>query len=211
MSMTKDPLLRFSLADVEVVEKSRKFQGFFAIDEYLFRHKLYAGGYSKVLKREVFERGDAVGLLPYDPKTDSVILIEQFRSGALRSNTGPWQLELIAGMFSENEIPLDVAIREAKEEANLDLAPENVTKVMDYLSSAGGMSECIHLYCACVDSENVSGVFGLESEGEDILVHVVSRKDAQKLLEQGKILNAATIIALQWLDLNLDKLKSSWK
>lgn len=211
INMTKAPLLRFNLADVEVIEKSRKHQGFFAIDEYLFRHKLYQGGYSKVLKREVFERGDAVGLLPYDPATDSVILIEQFRSGALRSKTGPWQLELIAGMFSENEVPLDVAIREAKEEANLDIVPEKAIKVMDYLSSAGGMSECIHLYCACVDSENVSGVFGLASEGEDILVHVMSRQDAQQLLEQGKILNAATIIALQWLNLNLDKLKSSWK
>lgn len=207
MSMSKEPLLRFNLADVEVVEKSRKYQGFFALDEYKLRHKLYAGGVSQVLTREVFERGNAVALLPYDPITDSVVLIEQFRPGALRSATGPWQLELIAGMFSENEVPLDVAIREAKEEANLDIASENVTKVMDYLSSSGGMSECIHLYCACIDSQHVAGVYGLASEGEDILVHVVARKDAEKLLAEGKIPNAATIIALQWLALNLDKLK----
>ena len=82
---------------------------------------------------------------------------------------------------------------------------------MDYLSSSGGMSECIHLYCACVDSENVAGVYGLETEGEDILVHVIARKDAEKLLAEGKIPNAATIIALQWLALNLDKLNESWK
>lgn len=211
MSISKEPLLRFNLADVEVIEKSRKYQGFFALDEYKLRHKLYAGGVSQVLTREVFERGNAVALLPYDPITDSVVLIEQFRPGALRSKTGPWQLELIAGMFSENEVPLDVAIREAKEEANLDIAPEKVTKVMDYLSSSGGMSECIHLYCACVDSQHVAGVYGLASEGEDILVHVVARKDAEKLLAEGKIPNAATIIALQWLALNLDKLKTSWK
>lgn len=211
MSISKEPLLRFNLADVEVIEKSRKYQGFFALDEYKLRHKLYAGGVSQVLTREVFERGNAVALLPYDPITDSVVLIEQFRPGALRSKTGPWQLELIAGMFSENEVPLDVAIREAKEEANLDIAPEKVTKVMDYLSSSGGMSECIHLYCACVDSRHVEGVYGLASEGEDILVHVVARKDAEKLLAEGKIPNAATIIALQWLALNLDKLKTSWK
>jgi len=207
--MTKEALLRFNLTDVEVVKKSRKYQGFFALDEYQLRHKLYAGGQSKLLTREVFERGDAVALLPYDPTTDSVILIEQFRPGALRSANGPWQLELIAGMFSENEVPIDVAIREAKEEANLDIVPENVTKVMDYLSSSGGMSECIHLYSACVDSQHVAGIYGLASEGEDILVHVVARKDAEKLLAEGKILNAATIIALQWLALNLDKLKAS--
>lgn len=211
VNITKEPLLRFNIADVEVIEKTRKYQGFFALDQYKFRHKRYAGDFSPVLTREVFERGDAVALLPYDPKNDTVILIEQFRPGALRSKNGPWQLELIAGMFSENEAPLEVAIREAKEEANLDIFPDKVTKVMDYLSSSGGMSECIHLYCACVDSKNVAGVYGLETEGEDILVHVIARKDAQKLLAEGKIPNAATIIALQWLALNLDKLCESWK
>ena len=211
VNMTKEPLLRFNLADVEIVEKTRKYQGFFALDQYKFRHKRYAGDYSSVITREVFERGDAVALLPYDPITDSVVLIEQFRPGALRSKTGPWQLELIAGMFTENEAPLDVAIREAKEEADLTILPENVTKVMDYLSSSGGMSECIHLYCACVDSQNVAGVHGLETEGEDILVHVIARQDAEKLLAEGKRPNAATIIALQWLALNLDKLNVSWK
>lgn len=208
MKQMKASLLRFNIDDVDVVEKTRKYQGFFALDEYKFRHKLYRGGYSEVLTREIFERGNAVAILPYDPSTDSVVLIEQFRPGALLSSTGPWQLELIAGMFSENEAPLDVAIREAKEEANLTIEAKNVTKVMDYLSSSGGMSECIHLYCAYVDSQNISGVYGLASEGEDILVHVVTRKEAEKLLAEGKIPNAATIIALQWLALNFDKLKA---
>lgn len=207
MKQTKASLLRFSIDDVEVVEKTRKYQGFFALDEYKFRHKLYRGGFSEVLTREVFERGDAVAILPYDPATDSIVLIEQFRPGALRSEHGPWQLELIAGMFGANEQPIEVAIREAKEEANLVILPNNVTKIMNYLSSSGGMSECIHLYCASVDSSNLSGVYGLEEEGEDILVHVVARKQALALLESGKITNAATIIALQWLQLNIDKLK----
>ena len=207
MKQTKASLLRFNMDDVEVVEKTRKYQGFFALDEYKFRHKLYRGGFSEVLTREVFERGDAVAILPYDPATDSIVLIEQFRPGALRSEYGPWQLELIAGMFGANEQPIEVAIREAKEEANLVILPDNVTKIMNYLSSSGGMSECIHLYCASVDSSNLSGVYGLEEEGEDILVHVVARKQALALLESGKITNAATIIALQWLQLNIDKLK----
>lgn len=207
MKQTKASLLRFNIDDVEVVEKTRKYQGFFALDEYKFRHKLYRGGFSEVLTREVFERGDAVAILPYDPATDSIVLIEQFRPGALRSEHGPWQLELIAGMFGTNEQPIEVAIREAKEEANLVILPNNVTKIMNYLSSSGGMSECIHLYCASVDSSNLSGVYGLEEEGEDILVHVVARKQALALLESGKITNAATIIALQWLQLNIDKLK----
>lgn len=220
MNKKQNPLLRFTLNDVEVIEKIRKYQGFFALDEYKFRHKLYRGGYSEVLCREVFDRGDAVAILPYDPITDSIVLIEQFRPGALKNEHGPWQLELIAGMFSENEQPLDVAIREAKEEANLTLLAENTMKVMKYFSSTGGMSECIHLYVACVDSTcvegacvdsanidgaHVGGIYGLAEEGEDILVHLISRNKALSLLEQGKIANAATIIALQWLTLNRDK------
>jgi ADP-ribose pyrophosphatase len=209
MKQMKAALLRFSIEDVEVLEKTRKYQGFFALDEYKIRHKLYRGGYSETLTREVFERGDAVAILPYDSATNSVVLIEQFRPGALRSEYGPWQLELIAGMFGVNEQPVEVAIREAKEEANLAISANNVTKVMNYLSSSGGMSECIHLYCANVDSSNLSGVYGLDEEGEDILVHVVALKQALSLLESGKITNAATIIALQWLQLNIDKLKSN--
>ncbi len=208
MKSAKEPLLRFNNSDVEIVSKTRKYQGFFALDEYQFRHKLYQGGYSETLTREVFERGDAVAVLPYDPILDTVVLIEQFRPGALRSEFGPWQLELIAGMFGASEQPKDVAIREAKEEADLTILPKNMTKVMNYLSSSGGMSECIHLYCATVASENLSGVHGLACEGEDILVHVMPRIDVIKLLNDGKIPNAATIIALQWLELNLDKLKT---
>lgn len=209
MKQMKEPLLRFTMNDVEVVKKTRKYQGFFALDEFQFRHKLYRGGYSEVLTREVFERGDAVAVLPYDAITDAVVLIEQFRPGALRSEHGPWQLELIAGMFANNELPLDVLIREAKEEANLIISPTKVTKIMDYLSSSGGTSECIHLYCANVDSRNLCGVYGLETEGEDILVHVISRQEALTLLNDGKITNAATIIALQWLQLNIDKLSTT--
>lgn len=211
MTKPKSPILRFNLADVEIIKKVRKYQGFFALDQYQLRHKLYAGGSSDVLTRELFERGHAVGVLPYDPKTDSIVLIEQFRPGALHSGTGPWQLELIAGMFAENEVPLEVAIREAKEEANLDLVAENTVKIMDFLPSPGGTSESIQLYCAQVDSKNVSGVYGLENEGEDILVHVVSREKANNLLAEGKILNAATIIALQWLALNIETLNARWK
>ena len=202
MSVTTPTILQFEQNDVEIITKKNKYRGFFAIDEYQLRHKLYQGGYSKTLTREIFERGDAVGLLPYDPNTDSIVLIEQFRLGAINNHDTPWQLEIIAGMFGKQEQPIEVAIREAKEEANLTVETKNVSKIMNYLSSSGGSTECLHLYCGLIDSCNVGGVYGLEEEGEDILVHVIQRTEAYKLLENGKITNAATIIALQWLMLN---------
>lgn len=207
MNNPLEPILRFTLDDVEIISKKNKYQGFFALEEYQVRHKLYRGGYSEILTREIFERGDAVALLPYDPINDTVVLIEQFRLGAIRNDNTPWQLELIAGMFSTNESPVDVAIREAKEEANLEVLPNKMIKIMNYLSSSGGSTETIHLYCALVDSNNVSGVFGLPEEGEDILVQVFKREHVMALLEAGKTPNAATIIGLQWLMLNLEKLK----
>lgn len=210
-NINKTALLQFNHQDIELKEKVRKYEGFFNLDQYVIQHKLYSGGVSDNISREVFERGDAVVLIPYDPVLDQVILIEQFRPGAIRAGDTPWMLEFIAGMFKDGEQPVEVAIREAKEEANLDIDSNNVTKIMKYLSSPGGMSEAIYLYFATIDSQNVGGIYGLPEEGEDILVHVVKRDDAMILLSQGKIANAATIIGLQWLALNYQNIKQEIK
>ena len=202
-------ILRFNHKDMFISKVESKFQGFFTINEIKVKHKLFKGGESKVLTREIFERGDAVVLMPYDPVADTVVIIEQFRVGALSADT-PWQLEFIAGMFGKNEEPIDVAIREAKEEANLEIHEENIVKITQFFPSPGGTSECIHLFAANVDSSNVGGVYGLEEEGEDILVHVIPRTQAMELLREGKISNASTIIGLQWLELNHVMLQETW-
>ncbi len=197
----KTALLQFDKSDVCVQEVATKYHGFFKVNEYQLQHKLYNGQQSAIVSREIFERGNAVVIMPYDPVLDQLVLIEQFRPGALQSKESPWLLEFVAGMFNDNERPVDVAIREAKEEANIDINTADIRFVMKYLSSPGGMSECIHLYLAKIDASIVSAgeVFGLDEENEDILLHLVSRVDALALLEQGKITNAATIIGLQWL------------
>ena len=213
MKTNTSPEKRKQFTPEDVIEhvKETKYQGFFKINEYHVSHKLFNGGFSKVLKREIFERGDAVVLLPYDPARDTVVLQEQFRPGVLRSGEYPWLLEFVAGMFGEGESAGEVAVREAKEEANLDIREADLVPVLKYFSSPGGMSEYIHLYAARIDSADVGGVYGLEEEGEDIRVHVVARAEAMRLLENGKINNAATIIGLQWLALNYQKLQTSWQ
>lgn len=202
------PMLRYSTSDVEVRTIETQYQGFFAINVYQLTHKLFSGKQSQLIQREMFERGDAVVVIPYDVKEDKVLLIEQFRPGALRSNQNPWLLEFIAGMFGQDESPIDVAIREAKEEADIQITEKDITPIMQYLSSPGGMSECMHLYLAKIDSSqvDVGAVFGLDEENEDILLHLVPREEALALLSAGKITNASTIIALQWLALNYQNL-----
>lgn len=201
-------MLTFDNEQVSVHSVVTKYQGFFKMNEYSLQHKLFSGEQSQVFTREVFERGDAVVVMPYDAKRDTVLLIEQFRAGAIRGKDSPWLLEFIAGMFDENETPIDVAIREAKEETDLILSPEKLEPIMEYLSSPGGMSERIHLYLAHIDCEQISAgaIHGLPEENEDILLHLVSRTDALELLSQGKITNAATIIGLQWLAINYQSL-----
>ncbi|TWX51654.1 ADP-ribose diphosphatase [Colwellia hornerae] len=201
---------QFSHKDVTIYQQETCYQGVFKMDEYQLSHRLFDGGESKILRREVFERGHAVVVIPYDAANDRVVLIEQFRVGAIGQGDTPWLLEFVAGMFGEGESPIEVAIREAKEEADLTLKPSQLDKVLEYFSSPGGMSEVIHLYVANVDSENVSGVHGLESESEDILLHVMPREQAMSLLENGKITNAATIIGLQWLQNNFHQLQQKW-
>lgn len=195
-------MFQFSMKDVVINKISTLYQRFFKLDEYQVQHALHQGGTSPILTREMFDRGDAVVLMLYDKVRDSLIMLEQFRPGALNRDYSPWLLEFVAGMYDEQESAVDVAIREAKEEANIDLNADDIRPVCRYLSSPGGMNEQIDLLLGLVDSSQAQGVFGLPEEGEDILLHVVEREQAMALLAQGKITNAATIIGLQWLQLN---------
>lgn len=192
--------LSYDQGDVQILNKEVLYKGFFECNKYTLKHKLFAGGWSPEIQLEFFERGHAAALLPYDPITDNVVLLEQFRFGALESEQSPWLFELVAGIIEEGEEASDVARREAKEEANLNVgAVQFITK---YLVSPGGTTEQISLFISKVDSTQVGGIHGLVEEGEDIRVHVIPRKVAYQWVVEGKINNAATIIALQWLEIN---------
>jgi ADP-ribose pyrophosphatase len=203
-NMGTTTMLSMGHDQVSVHAINQKYHGFFKINEYTLQHQQFSGQLTQIFNREIFERGDAVVVMPYDIARDKVLLIEQFRAGALNSTESPWLLEFIAGMFGVNESPEEVAIREAKEEANLNLSYQDLEPIITFYPSPGGTNEKLHLYLANFDSAGVcSGeVYGLPEENEDILLHLVSRTEALNLLAQGKITNAATIIGLQWLALN---------
>lgn len=194
----------------EILDKSICYSGFFRMEKYRLRHELFGGGWSTEMTRECLERGHAVAVLPYDPITDQVILLEQFRIGALDFPGGPWLREIVAGIIDHaDETAEEVAHREGAEEAGcefLDLVP-----ICRYLVSPGGTSESITLFCGRVDTSTVtSGICGLATEHEDIRVWVVSRAEALDLLHSGRINSAAPIIALQWLALNQAHLLERW-
>ena len=194
--------------DVEVVEREACFRGFYQLDRLHLRHRLFAGGMGKLINRELFVRHDAVCVLPYDPQRDCVVLIEQFRVGALDKSLNPWLIELVAGLIDKDEQPEQVARREAVEEAGLELA--ELWPLTQYYPSPGGSDERVHLYVGRCDSRGAGGVHGLEDEGEDIRVLVWSLDEALAAVANGRIDNAASIIALQWLALNRAKVRERW-
>lgn len=194
--------------DVIVEQRERCFQGFYRLDRVHLKHRLFAGAMGPTISRELFVRPDAVCVLPYDPQTDSVVLVEQFRVGALDKSPEPWLLEIVAGLIDTDEQPEEVARREAREEADLEL--HELVPVMTYYPSPGGSDERVYLYVGRCSTEGVGGVFGVEEEGEDIRVHVWPLADALQAVEDGRIDNAASIIALQWLALNKQKVRADW-
>jgi ADP-ribose pyrophosphatase len=200
---------QYNNEDATVLSEETVYQGFFKMKRFKVQYKLFNGGLSRVVNREMFERGHAVAVLPYDPNTQEFVLIEQFRLGAMATCESPWLIEVIAGMIEEGEDPDKVCHRETLEEAGIELT--ELQKVLTYLSSPGGTTERLHIYMAKTDSTLASGVHGLDSESEDIKVHRVAESDARTWLENGMIDNAAAIIALQWFFLNKKKLLNGWK
>lgn len=194
--------------DVDVVERSCAFDGYFRIDRYRLRHRLYRGGLGPELVREVLERGHAAAVLPYDPLRDAVVLIEQFRPGAFAAGWRPWVLECVAGIIEPGESVEQVVRREAAEEAGCAL--QELVPIARFLPSQGVSSETVALYCGRVDSSAVGGIHGLSHEGEDILARCYRLKEANRLVERGKIVNATALIALQWLRLESEALRRRW-
>ncbi|HDR2698885.1 TPA: ADP-ribose diphosphatase [Enterobacter asburiae] len=199
----------FAKNDVEIIARETLYSGFFSMDLYRFRHRLFNGEMSGEIRREIFERGHAAVLLPFDPVRDEVVLVEQIRIAAYNVSESPWLLEMVAGMIEEGETVEDVARREALEEAGLVVG--RTRPVLSYLASPGGTSERLSIMVGEVDATTAEGIHGLADENEDIRVHVVSREQAYQWVEEGKIDNAASVIALQWLQLHYQTLRNEWK
>lgn len=180
------------------------FDKYFRLEEYSLSHELFAGGNSEILTREIFERGSVVALLPYDPVQRKVVLIEQFRAGAIHDENTPWLIECIAGVVEAGEGVDQVALRESQEEAGCEIS--RLHRISRYYVSPGGATEQCTLYCGIVDSSGVGGVHGLAEENEDIRVEVIDVEQAYAWVRDGRIKSSATIIALQWLELNQHRL-----
>ncbi len=196
---------------LQILEKETLHRGFFRLDRYRLRHRLYDGGWSATMEREIFERGATVGVLLYDPDRDVVVLIEQFRLPAHLAGFPAWETEIVAGIFDhDGEGPEDLARREAKEEAGMEIIGDLVP-IHRFMPSPGACTEHVDLFCAQVDASDAGGIHGLAQEHEDIKVLVLSYRAAMQRLRTDKISNGITAIALYWLAAHRPALRRRWR
>ncbi len=199
---------QFDRSDVVVIKEETVWNGFFKMYDIRLKHKLFAGGWSGEISRELFHRGQAAACVIYDPRRDLIGLIDQFRVGALDSEHGPWCLEVVAGMLEHGETPEELILRELEEEAGVK-NPELIP-ITSYYSTPGGCSEKINLFCALCDLGDSGGIHGLDSEDEDIFLHIFPATAVFDVMLRSRMNNAATLIALQWLQIHRNELKEKF-
>lgn len=179
----------------EIVSKETVYDGFFKLLKYRVKHALFSGGESEAYSRELLERGHAVAVLLHDPVLDQIVLIEQFRVGAIESDN-PWVVELVAGMVEDGESPEDVARREVEEECGADVG--DLQFIADFYSSVGGSSETTSLYYSVVDASKFEGVHGLGSENEDIRVVKMNAGEFVDKIKNNMFSTASLVAAGYW-------------
>jgi len=194
---------------VELVRREVAFEGYFKVIRYFLRHTLHNGGMSGTISREVFERGQAGAVLPYDPQRDEVVLIRQFRAGTYAAGRHPWTWEVVAGIIEENETAEDMVRREMVEEANLSV--DELLPIQDLMLTPGACSEACRIFLGRVDTAKAGGVFGLADEHEDILVKVLPFAEAYAMVQRNEVDNAVAVVAVLWLALHRDEVRKRWR
>ena len=194
---------------IEVLDKEWLSQGFMKLAKYTVQHERFDGGTIGPFTREIVVRRPAVGVLPYDPVADKILLIEQFRLAAHLAGMPAWQREVIAGISDREESSEALARREAIEEANCNVT--DLIEMIRFLPSPGMTNEVLILYCGRMESGQLAGVHGLATEHEDIRSTLFDGKEIPALLAHGTTGNGPLIIALHWMQANRERLRKLWK
>ncbi len=202
-----------SSPDVIIESEQRVWSGRFPLDVIRFRNKRFDGAMSGLRTWEMWRRGKAVALLPYDPIADTVVLIEQFRFPAFAAGIDPVLVELPAGLLEDGEDPEAALHREVQEEMNM--TADRLVHIGGYMLTAGGADEFCDLYAGRVQApptgqDGIAWHAGEASEDEDIRVRVWPADTAIEAALNGGFTNSITAIGLMWLAARRDWLRRSW-
>tara|TARA_B100000575_G_C22983142_1_gene567184 strand:- start:22 stop:663 length:642 start_codon:yes stop_codon:yes gene_type:complete len=194
-----------------VSERAKRlvYKGFFSVEEHDLSYKRFDGSQSEVVTRGALVSSDAVIVLPYDPVSDRVLLVEQFRTGPyVKGDANPWVLEPIAGLIDVAETPEEAGLREAKEEAYLDI--KRMELVARSYPSPGISTEFFHQYVGIVSlPESTDVVAGLTTESEDIRSHIFPYKEFSDMISSGSINVGPAILLGLWLSKHRERLRNN--
>ena len=194
-----------------VSERAKRlvYKGFFSVEEHDLSYKRFDGSQSEVVTRGALVSSDAVIVLPYDPVGDRVLLVEQFRTGPyVKGDANPWVLEPIAGLIDVAETPEEAGLREAKEEAYLDI--KRMELVARSYPSPGISTEFFHQYVGIVSlPESTDVVAGLTTESEDIRSHIFAYKEFSDMILSGSINVGPAILLGLWLSKHRERLRNN--
>lgn len=184
----------------KIIDKKNLYDGFFKMNEVTLKYRKYDGNWSNNIKRELFGGAQVAAVLPYDPMSKEIILIQQFRPGTISKEIDHYLDEIVAGIIDEGESPEIAAKRECVEETGCEV--KKLIPIQGYFPAPGSSESFYHLFLGEVKSFKGSKIQGLENENEDIFVKCFKINEVRKKMEDGKILNGLTLIALQWFFLH---------
>lgn len=178
----------------------RAYNGFFKMDKVVFDQERFDGIVMKDVTREVFIRKPVVFLALYDPKLDKHLFVEQVRVGAIvNTPESPLVLEPVAGIIDEGEEPIEAAIREAQEEAGVDVDLDTLAVVQEGYTSPGGSSEYAYFVTGEFDSSNYKEqIGGVEGEDEDVRSHLIDSDTAMDMIANGQINSLSGAFGVYW-------------
>jgi ADP-ribose pyrophosphatase len=186
------------------------WDGRFPLQRVRFRYRRFDGSMSGTLNWELWRRGQGVMILPYDPRSDRVGLIEEFRLPALAAGFEPVVLSCAAGLLEPAEDPLEAARRETAEETGL--APDRLERIGKFMLMHGGCDETVHFHVARVPLPELGrgAPLGLESENESTRLLVLPAEEAFAMVADNRVMNAPTALSLLWLQLHRPRLQREW-
>jgi nudix-type nucleoside diphosphatase (YffH/AdpP family) len=192
-----------------MASRRQVYANYFAVEESDLTFRRFDGEMSREVNRAVFISGDAAVVLPYDPVRDRVLLVEQFRMGPHgRGDPQAWLIETVAGRVDGGETPEEAALREAREEAGLDIS--ELIPALNYYPSPAAMAEYLYTFVGIADlPDDAAGIGGLEGEAEDIRAHVVPFATLMELVESGEANTAPLALLAYWLDRNRTRIRAA--
>jgi nudix-type nucleoside diphosphatase (YffH/AdpP family) len=193
---------------VSVADRIRiKAERVLADDHYLLKTTTFewrrADGKWQTQHRETYDRGNSAALLPYNLSQRSVVLVRQFRYPAFVNGYDDLLIEACAGLL--DEAAPEARIRaEAEEETGYRLG--EVHKIFEAFLSPGAVTEKMHFFVAEYETKmRVGHGGGLTDEGEDIEVLELPFEDTLAMVDAGRIVDAKTIMLLQYAALKIFK------